>query len=287
MIDAAIIDAFATATCDVVLITGGLGPTKDDITKEALCTFFNTQLVRHPGDRSADRGNVLREHGPPPKDPLEVNRAQADLPESCTVIPNDRGTASGMWFEKDGSVFVSMPGVPYEMKSDDVKRTSSPDWSTERFAPPTIIHRTVLTTGLGESALAQRIADWEDDLAADDIKLAYLPSPGLVKLRLSTYASNEDPIAPGFGWTARPKLYATDPEVDFGEGRGNDWSKWSAPCCRNEGADTFAGRKLHRRLPEPPRSHPYPGSSAYYIGGSGELYQLGENGGTRHSGRHA
>lgn len=159
-----ILAALGDAKADVVLITGGLGPTKDDITKHTLCAFFGTRLVRHP-DIEARIAAFFESVG---REPLEVNRAQADLPESCTVIPNDRGTASGMWFERDGRVYVSMPGVPYEMKAM-MQQVVLPQL-VDRFAPPAIVHRTILTTGLGESHLAQRIAAWEDGLAADRIK---------------------------------------------------------------------------------------------------------------------
>ena len=207
-----IMEALAAASCDVVLITGGLGPTKDDITKEALCRFFGTKLVRHP-DIEARIVAFFESIG---RDPLDVNRAQADLPAACTVVPNERGTASGMWFERDGRVYVSMPGVPYEMKA--MTRKHVLPMLVQRFSPPTIIHRTLITTGLGESHLAQRIEAWENALATEDIKLAYLPSPGLVKLRLSTYAS-DDPAAA----TARidrhvGTLRSLIPELIFGEG---------------------------------------------------------------------
>ncbi|MBP7450870.1 MAG: CinA family nicotinamide mononucleotide deamidase-related protein [Flavobacteriales bacterium] len=256
---AAIIDAFATATCDVVLITGGLGPTKDDITKEALCTFFNTKLVRHP-EIEAGITAFFESIG---RDPLEVNRAQADLPESCTVIPNDRGTASGMWFEKDGRVFVSMPGVPYEMKSMVQKHVLSR--LVERFRPPVIVHRTILTTGLGESHLAQRIAAWEDSLAPESIKLAYLPSPGLVKLRLSTYASN-DPIGARVRVDRKAEeLLALIPELVFGEGTVK-LEQVVGSLLKAKGqtlslAESCTGGYVSHLITS------VPGSSAYYIGG--------------------
>ena len=256
---AAIIDAFATATCDVVLITGGLGPTKDDITKEALCTFFNTKLVRHP-EIEAGITAFFESIG---RDPLEVNRAQADLPESCTVIPNDRGTASGMWFEKDGRVFVSMPGVPYEMKSMVQKHVLSR--LVERFRPPVIVHRTILTTGLGESHLAQRIAAWEDSLVPESIKLAYLPSPGLVKLRLSTYASN-DPIGARVRVDRKAEeLLALIPELVFGEGTVK-LEQVVGNLLKAKGqtlslAESCTGGYVSHLITS------VPGSSAYYIGG--------------------
>jgi len=256
---AAIIDAFATATCDVVLITGGLGPTKDDITKEALCTFFNTKLVRHP-EIEAGITAFFESIG---RDPLEVNRAQADLPESCTVIPNDRGTASGMWFEKDGRVFVSMPGVPYEMKSMVQKHVLSR--LVERFRPPVIVHRTILTTGLGESHLAQRIAAWEDSLAPESIKLAYLPSPGLVKLRLSTYANRDAHEARERVDRKAEELRTLIPDLVFGEGTTR-LEEVVGGLLRQAGqtlslAESCTGGYLSHLITS------VPGSSAYYIGG--------------------
>lgn len=207
-----ILQALSTATCNVVLTTGGLGPTKDDITKHTLCTFFNTKLVRHP-DIEVRIAAFFESIG---REALEVNRAQADLPEACTVIANDRGTASGMWFERDSKVYVSMPGVPYEMKAM-MEREVLPRLQ-ERFRPPAIVHRTILTTGLGESHLAQRIEVWEDSLAADDIKLAYLPSPGTVKLRLSAYAGDDPAEMKDRVDRKAEELRALIPDLIFGEG---------------------------------------------------------------------
>ena len=254
-----ILAALGDAKADVVLITGGLGPTKDDITKHTLCAFFGTRLVRHP-DIEARIAAFFESVG---REPLEVNRAQADLPESCTVIPNDRGTASGMWFERDGRVYVSMPGVPYEMKAM-MQQVVLPQL-VDRFAPPAIVHRTILTTGLGESHLAQRIAAWEDGLAADRIKLAYLPSPGLVKLRLSTYANDDPGTARSRVDGQAEQLYTLIPELIFGEG--------------DERLEQVTGRLLKERgqnlsLAESCTggyvSHlitSIPGSSSFYIGG--------------------
>jgi nicotinamide-nucleotide amidase len=255
----AIIEALATATADAVLVTGGLGPTKDDITKQVLCEFFGTRLIRHPHIEAAI-ADFFRSIG---REPLEVNLAQADLPEACTVVPNDRGTASGMWFNRDGRVFVSMPGVPYEMKAMMEKHVLPELRRT--FNPPTIVHRTVLTTGLGESHLAQRIAAWEDSLAHDDIKLAYLPSPGLVKLRLSTYANNDPVGARDRVSRKADQLYRLIPELIFGEGE--------------ERLEQVVGRMLKAREQSLSTAESctggyvshlitaVPGSSAYFIGG--------------------
>ncbi len=254
-----ILDALAASTADIVLITGGLGPTKDDITKYTLCTFFGTTLVRNT-DIEAAIAAFFRSLG---REPLEVNLAQADLPESCTVIPNDRGTASGMWFNKDGRVFVSMPGVPYEMKAMMVKHILPALQRT--FDPPSIVHRTVLTTGLGESHLAQRIATWEDSLATEAIKLAYLPSPGLVKLRLSAYANTD--LAEAEERVARKteELYRIIPELVYGEGEER-LEQVIGRILKDQGAslslaESCTGGYVSHLITS------IPGSSAYYVGG--------------------
>jgi nicotinamide-nucleotide amidase len=242
-----ILAALGDAKADVVLITGGLGPTKDDITKHTLCEFFNTRLVRHPEIEEHIVSMFVR-MGRDPKDVLEVNRAQADLPEACTVVFNARGTASGMWFDRDGRVFVSMPGVPYEMKG--IMSEHVLPMLQERFNPPVIVHRTILTAGLGESHLAQRIEGWEDGLAPSGIKLAYLPSPGMVKLRLSAYANKDAAESRARVDGQAEALYKLIPELIFGEG---DVSLEQAigRMLKERGSDLGAGRKLHGRIPEP------------------------------------
>jgi nicotinamide-nucleotide amidase len=255
----AILMALSTSTADVVLLTGGLGPTKDDITKQVLCEFFDTRLVRHPHIEAAIAG-FFRSIG---REPLEVNLAQADLPESCTVVPNDRGTASGMWFSKEGRVFVSMPGVPYEMKAMMEKHVL-PELRRV-FNPPSIVHRTLLTTGLGESHLAQRIAAWEDSLAEEGIKLAYLPSPGLVKLRLSTYANNDPTGARDRVAQKADQLYRLIPELIFGEGEER-LEQVVGRMLKENGqtlstAESCTGGYVSHLITS------VPGSSAYFIGG--------------------
>ena len=177
----AILDQLSTSfeRADLVITTGGLGPTKDDITKQVLCDFFDTELYRNAEvlerieDYFRSRNRVM----------LETNRQQADLPKACEVLTNLVGTASGMWFEKKGRVVVSMPGVPYEMKhlmSEEVLPRIK-----DRFDLPTLFHHTIMTEGIGESFLAEQVKEWEDSLSSEGIHLAYLPSPGIVKLRLS------------------------------------------------------------------------------------------------------
>lgn len=259
-----ILDALDKADTDVILITGGLGPTKDDITKQVLCQFFDTRLVRHP-HIEARIAEFFRSLG---RDPLEVNLAQADLPEACTVVPNERGTASGMWFEKPlgtdrKRVFVSMPGVPYEMRTM-MERHVLPELQ-RAFAPPTIVHRTILTTGLGESHLAQRIAAWEDSLAEEGIKLAYLPSPGIVKLRLSTYANNDPVGARDRVGRKAEQLYRLVPELIYGEGEDR-LEQVVGRLLKERGqtlslAESCTGGYVSHLITS------VPGSSAYFTGG--------------------
>ena len=165
---------------DIVLITGGLGPTSDDITKPALCEYFNTELQRNDKVYAMVEKFVTRFGG----NMNELNIAQADVPIAATIIYNQIGTAPGLWFEKDNVIYMSMPGVPFEMETmlmNDVL----PQFK-QKFNLPNIFHKTILTTGIGESKLALTIESWEKQLP-HSFKLAYLPSPGMVKLRLSVY----------------------------------------------------------------------------------------------------
>ena len=165
---------------DIIIITGGLGPTNDDITKHTLTEYFNTSL-----DLDLDIEKNIIDYFTNRNLPiLQSNRDQALIPKSCQVLPNSRGSASGMWFEKNGVVFISLPGVPYEMKgimNDHVFSRLLALKGDENI----IINKTIRTHGMGESFLAEVIKSWEKKLANENIKLAYLPSPGIVKLRLS------------------------------------------------------------------------------------------------------
>ncbi|MBR1961371.1 MAG: competence/damage-inducible protein A [Alistipes sp.] len=170
----------ALAESDVVIITGGLGPTKDDITKHTLCEYFGSTLrfdereAEHIRSLLAVRNIAFN----------DLNRGQAMVPECCTVLHNAHGTAPGMWFEREGRVVVSLPGVPFEMQhlidEEVIPRLK------KRFDLREIVHRTMITFGIAESILAERIAAWEDALP-DYIHLAYLPAPNVVRLRLSAY----------------------------------------------------------------------------------------------------
>ena len=168
----------AHTRADIILITGGLGPTKDDITKKTLAEYFDTPITMRP-QALADLKTLFVERNFPL---TALNEQQATLPEKCMMVPNRMGTAPGMWFEEAGKVYVSMPGVPYEMKAM-MTHTVLPQLQ-ETFALPVIFHQMIQTVGIGESWLAEKIADWEDALP-EHIKLAYLPSFGKVKLRLT------------------------------------------------------------------------------------------------------
>ncbi len=168
---------------DVVIITGGLGPTKDDITKHTLARWFGSRLVFD--ERTAEHVQTLLARRNIAFN--DLNRGQAMVPECCTVLFNAHGTAPGMWFERDGKVVVSLPGVPFEMKhliEDEVMPRLR-----ERFTLRSIVHRTMITSGIAESLLAERIAEWEDALP-QGLKLAYLPAPNIVRLRLSAYEAD-------------------------------------------------------------------------------------------------
>jgi nicotinamide-nucleotide amidase len=176
--------AEAAQRADIILITGGLGPTKDDITKKTLADYFGVGFIEN--QEALD--NVIRIFAKYNRPLLEVNRQQAQVPANCEVLNNDNGTAPGMWFNHEGKVYVSMPGVPHEMMYM-VEQQVIPKLKAT-FKLPVIIHKTLLTVGEGESFLAERIADIEDSLPAH-IKLAYLPKLGQVRLRLSGYAEDE------------------------------------------------------------------------------------------------
>ena len=165
---------------DVVILTGGLGPTKDDITKTTLAKLFGGQMrndkrvEEHVRSMLALRGIEFN----------ELNRSQAMVPDSCEVLFNAHGTAPGMWFEREGKVAISLPGVPFEMRhlmEDEVLPRLQ-----NRFALRQVVHRTLITSGIAESMLAARIAEWEDALP-EYLRLAYLPAPNIVRLRLSAY----------------------------------------------------------------------------------------------------
>lgn len=174
---------------DLVLLTGGLGPTSDDVTKPVLCDYFGGRLIVNEQVLEHVKSIFTRRNKPF----LEQNRKQAEVPDVCTVIFNKMGTAPGMLFEKEGKIIVSMPGVPFEMKGM-MTDTLLPLFSTRFKSEMAIVHRNILTFGEGESFLAERIKDIEAELPAH-IRLAYLPSPYSVKLRLTASGTNEQELS--------------------------------------------------------------------------------------------
>ena len=184
-----ILVAFAEAEkrADIVLITGGLGPTSDDLTKPLLAKYFNCELQIH--EQALEEVTAFfKSRG---RELTETNRQQAALPICCTKITNPIGTAPGMWFERNGKVFMSMPGVPHEMKKMMTERVIPK--LKEVFKTPTIYHKVIRTIGVGESFLADKISSWEKSLPPH-IKLAYLPSLGEVKLRLTGFSDSAQQI---------------------------------------------------------------------------------------------
>ena len=174
----------AQANCDIVILTGGLGPTKDDITKLTLTEYFNDELVLNEEIEAHIRAMFSKMDYPF----TELNRDQALMPAKCEPLKNELGTASGMWFFENDKIVVSLPGVPYEMKG--LMQNKVLPKLAKTFHLPFILHKTILTYGIGESMLAEKIEDWENNLPSF-IKLAYLPSPGRVRLRLTARGKDE------------------------------------------------------------------------------------------------
>ncbi len=176
----------AESRVDIVILTGGLGPTKDDITKKTIAEYFNDKEVIEYPEVIERIKNLFKKINHPFN---EIQRYQAQLPSKATLLTNQFGTAPGMWFYENDTVFVSLPGVPYEMKglmtSEVLPRIQ------EKFKLPFILHTTIMTVGVGETIIAERIEEWENNLP-EYIKLAYLPSFGKVRLRISAKGNNKE-----------------------------------------------------------------------------------------------
>jgi nicotinamide-nucleotide amidase len=194
---------------DVVLITGGLGPTSDDITKQTLCEFFETRLVFNEEVFRGIEKMMQRWNFPM----NENNRRQAEVPESCRVLTNATGTAPGMWFERGGTIFISMPGVPYEMQHIMTEHVISE--LRKRFTQQHIIHRNIMIYGTSEARLAEILTDFEAGIP-QNIKLAYLPSSGVIKLRLTGIGENNPNLSEAIEDQVS-KLYKIIPEYIYGE----------------------------------------------------------------------
>jgi nicotinamide-nucleotide amidase len=173
----------ASKRARLIIITGGLGPTSDDITKQTLTEYFNAKLVLNSSVLDHIQ-NLLTARG---VEISERNIKQAELPDKCKLLHNAVGTAQGMWFEKDECIFISLPGVPFEMKAIITEYVIP--GIRDRFKLPVIRHETILTHGMAESSLATKIEPWEKKLPVS-VKLAYLPSPGILRLRLSATGTN-------------------------------------------------------------------------------------------------
>jgi len=201
---------------DLILLTGGLGPTKDDLTKDTLCKYFQTKLIFDPVTFQTIE-KFFKSRGFPM---TEINRKQSEIPENCIAIPNAIGTAPGMWFEEETAgkgekhIFVSMPGVPFEMKAMLINELI-PRFK-QYFQPVTVLHHTLLTQGIGESFLSDRLEDWEIHLPAN-LHLAYLPQPGIVRLRLTGQGEDEPRLQKQMDEEIA-KLRSLIPDFVFGEG---------------------------------------------------------------------
>jgi nicotinamide-nucleotide amidase len=183
-----ILDTFTSVQnkVDLVVITGGLGPTKDDVTKKTFCEYFNDKLVVN---KEVENHVIDLIESVMKRPASQMNKDQALVPSQCEVLFNKVGTAPGMWMKKENTVYISLPGVPYEMKYI-LEKEIIPKIIKE-YQRPYIIHKTLMTYGQGESLVAERIEDWENDLP-DFLKLAYLPAPGRVRLRLTARGTQKE-----------------------------------------------------------------------------------------------
>ena len=241
---------------DIVLITGGLGPTSDDITKQTLSEYFHTRLIINNEvltiikDMMSRRNFAMNEN----------NRRQAEVPESCIVLKNAAGTAPGMWFEKDGTIFISMPGVPYEMKYI-MNQHVLPELN-KRFTSQIIIHRNIMTYGTFEAKLAEMLTGFEARLPGN-IKLAYLPASGVIKLRLTGTGSKYESLDVQISDQVN-KLYKIIPDLIYGENEESlEMVIGKLLLARNSRvstAESCTGGEIAHMLTS------IPGSSAYYKG---------------------
>ena len=184
-----ILEALAAARnrATLIIITGGLGPTRDDVTKQTLCKFFNCNM-RFDEESFRIISEIFKSRG---REVTDVNRRQAEVPDKCTVLLNRLGTAPGMWFREDGKIYVSLPGVPAEMKG--LMAESVLPRLKNVFSLPPIIHKSFLTQGIAESFLSDRLSQWEDELPKN-MKLAYQPGAGMVRLRISAAGNDEEEL---------------------------------------------------------------------------------------------
>ncbi|MEO9511205.1 MAG: competence/damage-inducible protein A [Flavobacteriaceae bacterium] len=242
----------------IVILTGGLGPTKDDITKHTLCEFFEDELVENE-DVLNHVEQLFKKYVATPVS--DLNRKQAWVPSKAIVLPNANGTAPGLWMKKEKTVFVSLPGVPFEMRGL-IKESVLPKIVKE-YDRPHIYHKTIITYGLGESAIANKIEAWENDLP-DFIRLAYLPSLGRVRLRLSAKGPNKTMIIEAVDNEVR-KLYLLIGDIIYGEEEDESIENQIAKFLTQKQmtlstAESFTGGKIAQLLTA------IPGASSYFMG---------------------
>lgn len=246
----------AQQRADIILITGGLGPTKDDITKYTLCKFFKSNL-RFDEASFLQVEKLFKARG---RQVTDINRKQAEVPEKCEVIPNTQGTAPGMWFNEKGKIFVSMPGVPYEMKS--MMQQEVLPRIQKLFSKGAIVHKTTWFQGIGESFLSDMIEQWELALPAH-LKLAYLPSSGILRLRLTGTGNSAEDLSKHIDAQIQ-QLHNIAGEYIFGEG-DDTLEKITARLLTEQKAtistaESCTGGFIAHRITT------VPGSSNYYIG---------------------
>ncbi|HBU77234.1 MAG TPA: competence/damage-inducible protein A [Muricauda sp.] len=243
----------------VVIITGGLGPTKDDVTKHTLCEFFEDELVRDDSVLHHIEELFKKYITTPISD---LNREQAMVPSKATVLHNEFGTAPGIWMKKGETAFVSLPGVPYEMKN--LMTSSVLPKIKEEYKRPHIVHKTILTYGMGESAIAEKLEDWENNLPPF-IKFAYLPNIGSVRLRLSAKGEDKDALLAGIEEQVK-KLYPIIGEIIYGEEEEDGRVEKQIGTLLTDKkmtlstAESFTGGSIAERITS------VPGASAYFKG---------------------
>lgn len=250
--------ANAKSKVDIVIVTGGLGPTKDDITKHTFCRFFNDVLVENKNILAHVEMLFAKHISTPISD---LNRKQALLPSKAKVLHNAHGTAPGMWIHEDGTTFISLPGVPFEMKN--LMKVEVLPKLVAFYERPHIIHRTIVTYGLGESAIAQKIEAWEDELPPF-VKLAYLPNLGKVRLRMTAKGADYDVLKAAIE-AEHKKLLPLLGAIVYGTEDEETIEEVVAKLLKAKGltvatAESFTGGKIASLLTA------IPGASAYFKG---------------------
>ncbi|MCK0162176.1 competence/damage-inducible protein A [Allomuricauda sp. F6463D] len=243
----------------IVIVTGGLGPTKDDVTKQALCEFMGDELVRDDAVLNHIE-EIFKEYISTPIS--DLNREQAMVPSRAVVLHNNFGTAPGLWIKNEGTVFVSLPGVPFEMKNLITKSVLPK--IVKEYNRPYIVHKTIMTYGLGESAIAEKLEDWENNLPSF-IKFAYLPNLGRVRLRFSAKGDDKEVLVAGIEEQIR-NIYLLIGDIIYGEEEEDgDVEKQVGTWLTNKKmtlstAESFTGGSIAEKITA------IPGASDYFKG---------------------